>query len=154
MSEKSNTFDRVYEIDRYNLGKLTRKTDMLTKDVEKMIAEYRKQTNSVEVSVVESSETLGIDKPRIVKDKRFVIGCRYSLSPMGNKTLRREYVLRKTIYTILGCEVRIVIMKQVSGDAYKKYTLNRSDCIKYHIKFEDGLEVFPMDMDWRILKNK
>ena len=53
-----------------------------------------------------------------------------------------------------GDEVRIVVMKQISGDTYKKYTLNRSDCIKYHIKFEDGLEVFSMDMDWRISIDK
>ncbi len=153
MIEKSDTFDRCYEINKYNIGKLT-KTDMLYKEIGRMVAEYKKQTISAEVSISEPNVASSTINPRAVKDKRFIVGCHYSLFPMGNKTLRREYVLKKTIHAILGDEVRIVVMKQISGDTYKKYTLNRSDCIKYHIKFEDGLEVFSMDMDWRISINK
>jgi len=93
-------------------------------------------------------------KPVVKKEKKFIIGEHYVIYPMKNKDLRREYVVKKTIYTIRDREVRILIMKQVCGSRSTKYTLNKADCLKFHIKFEEGLEVFSMDMDWKKVKTK
>lgn len=93
-------------------------------------------------------------KPVVKKEKKFIIGEHYVIYPMKNKDLRREYVVKKTIYTIRDREVRILIMKQVGGSRSTKYTLNKADCLKFHIKFEEGLEVFSMDMDWKKVKTR
>lgn len=91
-------------------------------------------------------------KPVIKKRKKFKIGEHYIIYPFKNKRLKREYVVKKTIYSINGEPVNILVMKQVKGDHLMKYTLNRTDCQKYHIKFEDGLEVYSMDLDWKLVK--
>ena len=28
------------------------------------------------------------------------------------------------------------------------FTLNKADCAKYHIKYESGLQVLPMELNW------
>lgn len=90
------------------------------------------------------------EKPK----RRFRVGEHYSIFPFKNKKLKREYEVKKTIYTIEGREVRILIMKQIKGDYHTKYCLNRKDCLIYHIKYEEGLEVFSMDLDWKLLNKK
>jgi hypothetical protein len=81
--------------------------------------------------------------------KKFIIGRTYYLKGRGN--VKKEYILKKYIYTINESIVNIVIMKQISGPKASIYTLNPYDCKRYHIKYEDGLQVFSMEMNW-ILK--
>ena len=90
-----------------------------------------------------------------VKTKKFKIGEHYLIHPMNNKKLRREFVVKKTIYSIIDREVNIVIMKQSSGpESTTKFTLSKEDCLKFHLKYEDGLQVYSMELDWKPLKNK
>lgn len=90
-----------------------------------------------------------------VKTKKFKIGEHYLIHPMNNKKLRREFVVKKTIYSIKDREVNIVIMKQISGpESTTKFTLSKEDCLKFHLKYEDGLQVYSMELDWKPLKNK
>ena len=90
-----------------------------------------------------------------VKTKKFKIGEHYFIHPMNNKKLRREFVVKKTIYSIKDREVNIVIMKQISGpESTTKFTLSKEDCLKFHLKYEDGLQVCSMELDWKPLKNK
>ena len=90
-----------------------------------------------------------------VKTKKFKIGEHYLIHPMNNKKLRREFVVKKTIYSIKDREVNIVIMKQISGpESTTKFTLSKEDCLKFHLKYEDGLQVYSMELDWKLLKNK
>ena len=93
-------------------------------------------------------------KPIIKKGRKFKIGEHYFIYPMKNKKLRREYVVKKTVYTIRDKQVNIVIMKQVSGSNTTRFTLNKDDCLKLHLKYEEGLEVFSMELDWKLIKNK
>ena len=86
--------------------------------------------------------------------RRFKVGDHYIIYPYKNKALKREYVVKKTIYNIEDYEVRILIMKQVKGGYHTKYTLNRKDCAMFHLKYEEGLEVFSMDLDWKLLNKK
>lgn len=92
-------------------------------------------------------------KPEVKKKvRKFKIGERYLIYPMNNKKLRREFVVKKTIYNIKGKEVNIVIMKQISGSESTKFTLSKEDCLKFHLKFEEGLQVFSMELDWKLVK--
>jgi len=110
--------------------------------------EYANQTK-------QRSEEQTVTKVKPVKTKKFKIGEHYLIHPMNNKKLRREFVVKKTIYSIKDREVNIVIMKQISGpESTTEFTLSKEDCLKFHLKYEDGLQVCSMELDWKLLKNK
>lgn len=77
--------------------------------------------------------------------KKFYIGETYYLK---SSTIKRQYILKKYIYAIRDDIVNIVIMKQISGPIGKIYTLTPHDCLNYHIKYEPGLQVFSMSLNW------
>ena len=105
--------------------------------------------------VIEQTKQQPVTKVKPVKTKKFKIGEHYLIHPMNNKKLRREFVVKKTIYSIKDREVNIVIMKQISGpESTTKFTLSKEDCLKFHLKYEDGLQVCSMELDWKLLKNK
>mgnify|MGYP003298680730 CR=1 FL=1 len=89
-------------------------------------------------------------KKQEVKEKvktKYVVGDIYSLSIKSrdnSKSIRKTFELKKFIYTINEEEVNILIMKQLSGPTSMMFTLNKEDCKKYHIKYEEGLQVFSM----------
>lgn len=110
--------------------------------------EYATQTK-------QRSEKQPVTKVKPVKTKKFKIGEHYLIHPMNNKKVRREFVVKKTIYSIKDREVNIVIMKQISGpESTTKFTLSKEDCLKFHLKYEDGLQVCSMELDWKLLKSK
>ncbi len=109
--------------------------------------EYATQTKQSSVEKV--------TKVKPIKTKKFKIGEHYLIHPMNNKKLRREFVVKKTIYSIKDKEVNIVIMKQINGpESTTKFTLSKEDCLKFHLKYEEGLQVCSMELDWKLLKNK
>ena len=120
----------------------------MSKTVGKIEEYYAAQT-------IQSSEEKPVTGVKPVKTKKFKIGEHYLIHPMNNKKLRREFVVKKTIYSIKDKEVNIVIMKQISGpESTTKFTLSKEDCLKFHLKYEEGLQVCSMELDWKLLKNK
>lgn len=90
-------------------------------------------------------------------DKRFKIGGRYFLhlkSRDGSRYVVKEYICKKFIYSLNDNIMNIVIMQQVAGEINKKFTLNKNECKQFHIKYEPGLEVYSMDMNWIPEKKK
>ena len=90
-------------------------------------------------------------------DKRFKIGGRYFLhlkSRDGSRYILKEYICKKFIYSLNDNIMNIVIMQQVAGEVDKKFTLNKNECKQFHIKYEPGLEVYSMDMNWIPEKKK
>lgn len=84
-------------------------------------------------------------------NKKFVIGGTYyqRIKPRdGSKEVITGYVCKKYIYSMKDIPMNIVIMRQVSGPEGKKYTLDKHECMQFHIKFEPGLEVWPMGINW------
>lgn len=82
---------------------------------------------------------------------KFVVGKHYYLltkAPFGDKRIYREFVLKKFCYCRNDMPLNILILKEVSDFNCTKYTLNRNDCLKYHVKYEPGLQIFPMSMRW------
>lgn len=82
--------------------------------------------------------------------KKFIVGEKYyTKTKIGTSTTYKVYELKKYIYSIGEISVCCLIMKQIGGEpTTSKFTLNRNDCIKYHIKYEEGLEVFPMEYNF------
>ena len=82
---------------------------------------------------------------------KWVVGNHYKLRFKGKAGIRgyeKTYVLKKFIYTIKQDVVNVVIMKQVSGPQSAIFTLPKSSCVHYHIKYEPGLQVMAMDLNW------
>lgn len=84
--------------------------------------------------------------------KRFVVGNIYKLVEGKQNKFTQPKIFKcvKFIYTIKTQPVYIVIMKLLNtANTYQKFALNQTDCAKYHIKYEPGLEVYSMDLNWK-----
>ena len=66
----------------------------------------------------------------------------------GSANIVIKYQCIKTIYSVKDIQMNIVIMKQITPYNSKKYTLDRHACEKFHIKYQPGLEIWPMEMNW------
>ena len=66
----------------------------------------------------------------------------------GSPNVVIKYQCVKTIYSIKDIETNIVIMRQITPYDGRKFTLDRQECQKFHIKYEPGLEVWPMEINW------
>ena len=71
----------------------------------------------------------------------------------GSPNVVIKYQCVKTIYSIKDIETNIVIMRQITPYDGRKFTLDRQECQKFHIKYEPGLEVWPMEINWIPEKN-
>ncbi len=87
--------------------------------------------------------------------KKFVVGKKYFLkvrSVTNFNHIYKIYELKKFIYSINNRTVNVVIMKRINGEDDERFnttfTLNSTDCAKYHVKYEPGLQVFPMELNW------
>lgn len=82
---------------------------------------------------------------------KWVNGNIYKLRVRGRFGIRgyeRKYVLKKFIYNVKNVAVNVVIMKQLTGPRSTTFTLSKTDCIRFHIKYEEGLQVMSMAMNW------
>ena len=147
---KVSDCDNTYmNISLYANANVTPATTLNNEERAIMVSDY----DNGELLEIQTPETN--KKPYVKKDKKFTIGGIYYIYPFSNRRLKKTYVLKKYIYTINEEEVRAVIMKQIAGSTTgKKYTLNRTDCLMLHLKYEPGLEVFSMDLDWKLKNNK
>ena len=116
---------------------------------DKKVIKAIKKVNKKEIAYKEKYKAKHQAK-RTMK-KRFKVGKKYFLriKPKdGSREVVRGYVCKKFIYTMNDMPMNIVIMKQFSGEETKKFTLDRHECTKFHVKFEPGLEVWSMNLNW------
>ena len=86
--------------------------------------------------------------------KKFIVGKKYFLRIKTiSEPIYKIYELKKFIYSINNRVVNVVVMKRINGeiDENNTFTLSKTDCIKYHIKYEAGLQVFPMELNWGLV---
>lgn len=50
-------------------------------------------------------------------------------------------------------DINSIIVKQISGDNSKIFTLSKNDCQHIGIEYEPGLQLFPKDMKWELVKD-
>lgn len=87
---------------------------------------------------------------------KFIIGHIYRLAYRTNSKYytQKTFKLIKFIYTINNTPVHILIMKSLDNENYHKFSLNKNECLKYHIKYQPGLEVYSMNLNWIDVTNK
>ena len=113
--------------------------------------------NSTTVNSSYKLKNIAKNKAKRSINKRFKVGGRYFLhlkSRDGSRYILKEYVCKKYIYSLNDNIMNIVIMQQVAGEVDKKFTLNKNECKQFQIKYEPGLEVYSMDMNWISEKKK
>ena len=89
------------------------------------------------------------EKPKKVT---LYVGERYSLSGVsceGFEMPKKTYVVKGFVDEYGEVAVNAVIVKQVGGDVGHIYTLSKNDCECLGIEYENGLQLFPREMDWR-----
>lgn len=82
---------------------------------------------------------------------KWIVGDEYYLKYRPSPTLKpiiKRFICKKFIYSIGDVITNIVIMKNAEGTPSDRYTLSKDECLKYHIKYIPGLEVYSMDMNW------
>ena len=71
----------------------------------------------------------------------------------GSERLVKKFEVKKVIWSVKGQPVNILILKQLSG-VNNNITMTKNDCKKYHIKYEEGLQVYSMLLNFSKLTKK
>lgn len=95
-----------------------------------------------------------VNEPRKLMPK-FVKGEKYSLAGVsceGFEMPEKVYELVGVHDEYDGVNINSVIVKQISGDQDKIFTLSKNDCACMGIEYENGLQLFPKYLNWRRVK--
>lgn len=65
----------------------------------------------------------------------------------GSEKNVKEFEVKKVIWSVKSQPVNVLILKQLSG-MNTNMSLNKNDCKKYHIKYEPGLQVYSMSLNF------
>lgn len=128
--------------------------DKLWKNAQAYINDGERVYDDLILQLPEDEENQVSEKTKLKRqekkkiNKKFVVNHIYHLRIKLNNENRKIFVLKKFIYTINDLPVNILILKQLSGEKNKIFTLSREECKILHIKYEDGLQVWPMDLNW------
>lgn len=96
-----------------------------------------------------------IDEPKNHIPK-FMKGEKYSLSGVsceGFEMPEKVYKLIGIHDSYDGIDINSVIVKQISGDKDKIFTLSKNDCACMGIEYEEGLQLFPKHLNWKRVKD-
>lgn len=142
-----DVIERYYYANTFSVDDLWKNAQAPANDSEKVYDDLILQLpEDEEKQVSEKTKLKRQEKKKI--NKKFVVNHTYHLRTKLNNENRKIFVLKKFIYTINDLPVNILILKQLSGEKNKIFTLSREECKILHIKYEDGLQVWPMDLNW------
>lgn len=85
------------------------------------------------------------------KKNRFTIGNIYTLSGVecdDFKMPKKEYQLIDVVKNVSGVTLDSVVMKQISGEQSTIFSLTKNDCRNLRINFQQGLQLFPTNLNW------
>lgn len=95
-----------------------------------------------------------VEEPKVCIP-RFIIGEYYSLGGIacdGFEMKEKIYELVGVIDEYQGTQIDSVIVKQVGGEQGKIFTLSKNDCAYLNIEYEKGLQLFPKNLPWKLVK--
>lgn len=61
----------------------------------------------------------------------------------GSRKLVKKFIVKKLIWSIYSKPVSVLIVQQIEG-VNNNMSLTKADCKKYHIKYEENLQVYSM----------
>ena len=71
----------------------------------------------------------------------------------GSERIVKKFEVKKVIWSVHSNPVNILILKQLEGPNNNR-SLDKNDCKKYHIKYEPGLQVYSMMLNFSKIKKK
>jgi len=90
------------------------------------------------------------DKAKTLVTERYNIGDILLLRGKiknGSERLVKKFEVKKVIWSVKSNPVNILILKQLEGPN-NNITMDKKDCKKYHIKYEEGLQVYSMMLNF------
>lgn len=136
--DNSNEHQTQYKVVKFyrDYSYFVKKYDDLTEDELKFVNTYlNKQAKKVSK-----------DNAKSKVNERYKIGDILTLRGKirdGSSRVVKKFEVKKVIWSIRGKEMNILILKQLSGPNNNR-SLGKDDCVKYHIKYEPGLQVYSM----------
>lgn len=109
-----------------------------------------------DVKVVNHCEC-GITMEKPAQMPYFIKGQRYSLKGVacdGFEMPSKTYELVGIVEEYGGTPIQSVIMKQVEGEQDVIFTLSKYDCECLGIEYEQGLQLWPKQMKWEMVKDE
>lgn len=98
---------------------------------------------------------IAVEKP--IQMPYFIKGQRYSLKGVacdGFEMPSKTYELVGIVEEYGGTPIQSVIMKQVEGEQDVIFTLSKYDCECLGIEYEQGLQLWPKQMKWEMVKDE
>ena len=65
----------------------------------------------------------------------------------GSKKVIKKFIVKKIIWSVNANPVNVIIVKQIEGPL-NNLSLTKADCKKYHVKYEENLQVYSMFMNF------
>lgn len=93
-------------------------------------------------------------KKREIKEK-YIVGNIYSLRGAecdDFKMPSKEYELVAIVSNVNEINLDSLVMKQISGNVGTIFSLTKNDCRLLNIEFQQGLQLFPKNLDWKEVK--
>lgn len=159
---------------KYNIEKaLSMDADITYKDTEdgKTIIYVTKDGNTIEniFDHIDTEVKAGIDKAMIIRKKKrskneakIAVKVRYKIGDHvilrgkikdGSERIVKKFEVKKVIWSVNSNPVNILILKQIEGPNNNR-SLDKNDCKKYHIKYEEGLQVYSMMLNFSKIRKK
>ncbi len=169
-AKSTETKERI----KYNIEKaLSMDADITYKDTEdgKTIIYVTKDGNTIENTFdhIDTEVKAGIDKAMALRKKKWSkneakasVKTRYKIGDHvilrgkikdGSERIVKKFEVRKVIWSVHSNPVNILILKQIEGPNNNR-SLDKNDCKKYHIKYEEGLQVYSMMLNFSKIRKK
>lgn len=159
---------------KYNMEKaLSMNADITYKDTEdgKVIITVTKDGKSTENTFdnIDKEVKEGIDIAMAIRKKakskneaKNAVKVRYKVGDLlilrgkikdGSEPVVKKFEVKKVIWSIHANPVNILILKQIEGINNNR-SLDKNDCKKYHIKYEPGLQVYSMMLNFSKIRRR
>ena len=169
-AKSTETKERI----NYNIEKaLSMDADITYKDTEdgKTIIYVTKDGNTIENTFdhIDAEVKAGIDKAMALRKKKWSkneakasVKTRYKIGDQvilrgkikdGSERIVKKFEVKKVIWSVHSNPVNILILKQIEGPNNNR-SLDKNDCKKYHIKYEEGLQVYSMMLNFSKIRKK
>ena len=133
---------------------------IVVKDGKETISVFDSLDNEVKAGIDKAMEIRGKKKSK--DEAKNSVKYRYKVGDClvlrgkikdGSERIVKKFEVVKVIWSIRSKPVNILILKQYEGPNNNR-SLDKNDCKKYHIKYEPGLQVYSMMLNFsKIRKN-
>lgn len=132
----------------------------VVKDGKETVSIFDSLDNEVKIGITKAMELRG--KKRSKEEAKNSVKYRYKVGDRvvlrgkirdGSERIVKKFEVVKVIWSIRSKPVNILILRQYEGPNNNR-SLDKNDCKKYHIKYEPGLQVYSMMLNFsKIRKN-